>query len=405
MTSRLNPFLVLRVVAALCLLAGAVFAYRHASIAYLRSVDPQAALELDPSDGPSLTKVLAARLDERQALDLSPQELAAMRRALLARPLSPDLLALVGAHYAERGRGDDALQAMRLADKFSRRSTLAGLWLIEAASNSGDVAGALRHYHAALSVEPGLQPALLPVLAGAVQYPQVRAELRPYLARPAPWAGAFLGVASQQAATGDLTALILPLPAALTGEEYAPALARVLQRLALEGRPNEVRRMAAAIAPTYPIERLADLAFSRETFDARVGSLSWSLPSSDGIRVDWEGGDAIRIHAEPLSNGLVAVREVPVVGGASYELSQRVGEVPGWSSMELAWRGECVRAGGGEQFWDQRMPLGAASASQRMVLKVADGCSLMRLSLLARGPEGQLSAATEIGSLKLRRLP
>lgn len=404
MISRLNPPLILKSALALGLAVAAAFAFRHASLAHLRATDPEAALKIDPYDAPSLARVLAARLDERQAVDLSAQELDAVRRAFLGRPLSPNLLALAGVYYAESGRSDEALQAMRLADRLSRRSTLAGLWLIEASSNSGDVAAALRHYHAVLSVEPGLQEALLPVLAGATKFEQVRRELRPYLQRPAPWVGAFLEVASQTAATRDLMALLLPLPAALLDEGYAPALARVMHRLAVEGRLDELRRLAAAAAPSYPAERLSDLGFSRETFDERLGALSWALPAADGIRVDWEGGEAIRIHAEPLSQGVVAARDVPVEGGATYELAQRIADVPGWSSIELAWRAECVKAGASQQFWDQRLPTEFSGTGQRMVVRVPEGCTLARFSLLARGPEGQVSAAREISSLKLRRV-
>lgn len=371
----------------------------------LRVNDPAAALLVSSADARALEKVLGARLSEQANYIPADSDLRAMRRAVINRPLSTNLLSFVGIYRQARGESGQALQAMRLADRLSRRNPVSGLWLIEAASAAGDLPAALGHYHAVLSVHPQMQEALLPVLVGAIEYPEVRAQLRQYLQRPVPWALPFLNLAASTARTEHLGALLTPMPQALLAEEYTPALAVLLQRLATEGRLAELRQLLADIARDYSFAALSDLRFSQETLDQRLGTLSWSFPSLDGIRIDWEGGDGIRISAEPLSRGVVAVRDLPLTAGAKYELKQRVSPVPGWATMDLAWSADCVRPEAAERFWEYRMPRAAMYGAAPLILQVPQSCNLVRLTLSATGPDGQLTAGAEVGQLSLRQIP
>lgn len=392
----------LKGLAAAGLVLAAVPATNLSALAALRVNDPEAAYQVHPGDAVAASAVLSARLAEGAELELDP---AALRTALRMRPLSGDLLATQGLLLDASGQPQQALEAMRLASRISRRTAPANLWLIEAASASGDVPGAVAHYHAALAVHPELEKPLLPILAAGIAFPEVRAALRPYLAQPARWTGALLDEASKQAAPADLAALLSPLPKALLEEGYQARLAAILHRLAVEQGGEAAARLAAQIIPGFAPETLRKLSLSAETRDARLGALAWNLKGNERIAVDVRGDQVLEVTAQPLSRGQVAVRDLLVDGGLRYNLTQRVAMGSDAGKVGLRWSAACVSRGGAQVFWDQQVPVSGEPVRYRSGFSVPSGCTAVRLALHVVGPDGQLPASLSIGELDLARGP
>jgi hypothetical protein len=380
----------------------AVPAYHLSALAALRVRDPEAAVRQQPGDGLAARAVLANRLAEGAEPELEP---AHLRTALRNRPLAADLIAMHGLLLDAQGKPQPALETMRLANRVSRRSAPANLWLIEAASASGNVPAAVRHYHAALAVHPELEKLLLPILAQGIAYSEVREALKPYLAQPSRWTGAFLDEASRTGNPADLAALLQPLPAGLLSEDYQPRLAAILHRLAVEQGGEAAARFAGQIVPGFVPGTLTRLGFSPETRDPRLGSLAWNLQGSDRIVVDVREGQMLEATAQPLSRGPVAVRDMLVQGGQSYVLRQRVSFGSEAAKAGLRWSAECVGKEAAKPIWNQQVPASQEPVRYRSVVKVPSDCSVMRLTLHLVGPDGQLPATISLGELDLAQQP
>lgn len=394
----------LRAVAALGLAALAVPAFQYSHLAYLRANDPAGAYPLYPHDAVAAAGALRARLAENPAFQPGPDDLANLRAALVARPLSPEVLALQGLSRDAAGQQREGLALLRTADRVSRRSALASLALIEAAANSGDVGAAVRYYHAALSVHPDLHPSLLPILAAGLAYPEVRAAVKPYLARPAPWTGPFLAAAASDAGAADLQALLQPLPPSLLDEAYKAQLAAILHRLALERGSAAAGAFAGQIIPGFKSSTLSDLALSLASNDPRLGALGWNFSTSEGVAAELGQDQVLTVTAQPLARGPAAARDLLVAGGG-YVFTQRVAFGAETVKPSLRWTASCVAAGKGAAapFWDQRIPSSAAATRYRTPVTVPAECELVRFTLLVVGPDGQMPATVSISELGFTR--
>ena len=397
----------LRTAAALGLAALAVPAFRYSHLAYLRSNDPAAAYRANPHDALAVAGAIGARLASDPAFKPAPRDVENLRMALIARPLSPDVLALRGVARDAAGQPRESLTLLHAADRVSRRSALANLALIEAAANSGDVSAAVRYYHAALSVHPDLRPSLLPILAAALTYPEIRVALKPYLARPAPWSAEFLGTAARDAGAAELEALLQPVPQTLLDEDYRPGLAAILRRIALEHGSTVAVRFAAQLVPGFVPATLSDLALSPATSDARLGALAWNFQSGEGIAAELGHDRVLTVTAQPLARGYAAVRDLLVEGGARYDFTQHVAFGTEAAKPGLRWTATCQLPGQGAAapFWDQRVPASNAPTRYRTPVTVPDGCSLVRFTLELVGPDGQLPATVAVSELGFTRQP
>lgn len=391
----------IRLLTALGVAMLALPAYHISELAYLRANDPQSAYTIKPDDALAVTGTMSARLAADPAFVPGESDLASMRAALVSQPLSPDLLALSGLYRDAKGQNAEAEAFIQAANRVSRRSALAELALIEGASSSGDIGAAIRHYHAALSVHPDLQPSLLPILSAALTYPEVRAALKPYIARPVRWSGAFLSMAAREAGAAELEALLEPVPPALREEAYRPGLAAILHRLALERGSEAAARFAAQLIPGFAPAALSDFGLSEATSDERLGQLAWSFRSSEGIAAELGSDQVLTITAQPLFRGAAASRDLLVQGGANYLFNQRVSFGSEAVKPRLRWTAACVKPGEGklEPFWDQPVPASSNTVRYRTPVPVPADCSVVRFTLEVAGPDGQMPATVSLSEL------
>lgn len=395
-----------RSIFALVALASALPAFRYAEVAALRANAPLEAVQIAPHDAKALANYWGKRFDDNPELKPGAADLADLRNALSAQPLEPRLLSIVGLTYEAFGETKRAQEAMHLANYASRRDGVSGLYLIESGSASGNVNATLKHYNAVLLTQPNLHGALLPILSSAIGFPEIRQELRTYLQAGVKWVPPFLAVVAEKGSVTDLQALLLPLPKTLQSEEYAPILASILHRIAVEGDRVDALRFAVATIPGLSPASLSSLRSDTATLDKRLGQFAWTFPPVDGVQVEADNHNTILIKAEPLARGAVAIRDILLDGASKYQLFQHLQYGPGSVHLDARWSADCISSSGATRFWEQRLPTSGPKGELRSELIVPFNCKLVRMTLFAEGPDGQLPAALEIAGLAIsKKLP
>lgn len=395
--------LAVRAMLALAAVGCAVSAYRYTEVATLRANAPLDASRIASHDAKALANALGSRFDSNPEFMPSAGDKGDIQSALAGQPLEPRLLGILGLAYEVSGDPKRAVEVMRVANRASRRDSVSALYLIENASASGDVKTTLRHYNALLSTQPELNAALLAILSSAIAYPEVRLELQPYLQSGAKWAPAFLAVAAEKGSVTDLQALLLPPPKAMTAEEYAPILARVLHRIALEEDRTSALRFASAVVPGLSPVSFSNLGPDSITLDRRLGLFAWTFPPNDGIQVQVGEDKSLQINADPLRRGAVAVRDFLLGAGNKYQLVQRLEYSSGSGRINARWSADCITPAGPVLFWDQRLPTSGAQGAYRSDLTVPRDCKVVRLTLFAEGPDGQIPATLALSGLLLSK--
>lgn len=351
-----------------------------------------------------LVRVLRG-LGEEPGYQVASKDAAAIRDTLVRHPLNAQALAVWGLSLATRQQSEQAaLPFMTLADRVTRREPISQVWLIEAASAAGNVPEAIRHYNAALATNPPLQANLLPVLVGALDFPDVQQALRPYV-RTAPWMPAYLAMASASARTDSVLGLVSGGGAALATEAFSPAQAMLIRRLAAEGRFDAALGHASTVWSDFDRKAFARFAVTAATLDPRLGGLSWTLADNEGMGASLEDGTVVAT-LEPLGRGAVLARDVPVQAGGAYQLIQTVAVDSGPRPASLRWRANCVPADPAQaaaEFWTQLVPTSQTATTYRTAFSVPAGCNLAHLELVAFGPEGQLPTSLRISGLDLVR--
>lgn len=390
-----------RAMLALAAVGFAVPGYRYAEVATLRANAPFDASKIAPHDAKALANALGSRFDSNPEFKANERDIADIRSALVGQPLEPKLLGILGLAYEATGDKKQAAEVMRVANRASRRDSVSGLYLIENASGSGDVKATLKYYNTVLSTQPDLNAALLPILSSAIAYPEIRTELRPYLQAGAKWAPAFLAVAAEKGGVTDLLALLLPLPEPLLREEFAPILANITHRIAVEGARSDALRFAGAVVPGLSPVSFSNMGPDGITLDKRLGLFAWTFPINDGVQVQIGGNKSLQINADPLGRGAVAVRDFLLEAGSKYQLVQRVEYGSGSGSINAQWSADCITQAGPLRFWDQRLPTSSGQGVYRSYFAVPQDCKVVRLTLFAEGPAGQMPSTLTIGDLLL----
>ena len=391
-------------VAIIGLSAGAIASFNYAQLSYQRVSDPIVAQTAHPDDAWALAAKLAAKVENDPEFTLDARELEHLRAALLERPLDANLIAFWALTLDQEGQPDKAAKAMAVADRVSKRSALSQLWLIEHASASGKVREALEHYHAALSTHPDLRPFLLPVLASAISFGEVREGLGPYITMKANWIDSFLKIAVAKSDTASLFAFLETHGAQLRDPQQREMLASFLHKMANEGNQIGTRKLMVMLNPGLNSAVFHDLSVSEQSLNPALGRFAWTFPNRDGIFTEAKDGQGLAISVDPLAQGTAATRDFMVKEGEKYSLVQRVQFDTEPSKPALKWMASCVKSGVTETFWDQKIPFSNSTVTYNTKVIVPVGCHVIRLSVHASGSESQFPSSVTVDRLELRRL-
>jgi hypothetical protein len=385
------------------LLAVAVYSSQNSVQSYLRKADPKAAYSADPSDGLAAINTFAAELKTNPQFIISSRDAYAARASLVYRPLNASLLSFYGLREASIGQSGLASALMASADAVSRRDTFSQLWMIEQKSSADDVKGAVGHYNALLSVHPAMQAAFLPVLVSAITYPEVRAAIRPYLSPETKWSAPFLDLASQRVEVGDYQDLVEPIASRLGGDGYSASNARIIHRILQSGLAGDAWKLFSLVAPNVDVGAFRTFAPGGANLDLKWQPLSWTLGQSDDISASVDADGTFDVTVAPIARGIIASRDVAVIPSSTYVLGHRSIYEPGSSRASLRWSVSCLAQNGPQLIVDRFVPAAANSKLVQLSVEVPENCNLVRVELIARGSEGQLSAMVKITDLTLAK--
>lgn len=326
----------------------------------------------------------------------SPEGRAEVERDALQRlavePLSARALRQLGSMRALAGEDESADRLHSLAEEVSRRDLGTQLWLIERASQQGDLGAALRHYDVALTVEPGSGELLFPVLAAAIEDDAVRTGLVPYVRADRPWVRSFLAKALVEAPPAAVADLVTVASDRARKAVSAPLLARLVD----EGDFATARRLLRSLG--VPLA----LAVDDTSTDPRLGPFAWTLARSDGVDVVRDG-DGMLIRVRSGASGLAARRTLLLPPG-SYRLGYSVRSVSGATGASLKMEARCLGEPLSAAKPEAIMRATDAGAAASHDLYLPPGCGALALAFHALGGDGQQEEVLRLDRLALDRL-
>ena len=372
------------------------FAWDDARYAYGRAVN---AVPARSDDSVALARRLDLWLQKRPDSRISGADIDSLKNALAQAPLSRVALRIVGLQAEMAGDLKRAAAAVMLSNRISRRDALTQLWLIERSVGNDDMTNAIRHYNAALSAHPELEGALLPILAKAIAYAEVRTALVPYVARHARWSTGFLDTASRVGNPKDAAQLILLVADTVPSGKYDDINARVITRLSEAGDFDTAYKLARVLVADAKGASLSSLGVTDTSTDRRLGVLAWA-PTTDGrILTAANGRGGFDFDIEPLFFGLAASRTIAVSGGQTYSLSQTLrGNETG--AADMTWQASCVPSKA--KVWEQRFPKPRGIKRYQSTIAVPADCKGLKFDINFRGPDGSQPAHIAMEMLDFR---
>ncbi len=379
-------------------IVGAWFAFALAVSGVTRIKAPAAALAVMPGE----SVALASRADQLFLANPQNPPLEVKRLALKgleSQPINPKALRLLGYIEDAGGNSKKAEAYVRMAAKLSRREAGAQLWLIEASAREGDIRQTLVHYDIALRTKPDTQNMLFPRLVNAIEDPEIRAALKPYIRSENGWGANFLSVAiSTSKDLSALTRLILETGGLSDPDEARTQEVALIGRLVSERYFGEARQIFLQM-PGAQATKLSSTAFSSSDRDARFGAIGWQAindPDAGGGFSDNGKRIALSVFANSSTTRPVAIKLL-YLKPSNYILDVRISNIDRGNGGFLRWELRCPDAGGGKILWS----VDSITASLMARFNIPAGCPVQYLNLIASGGNGQTGLEATISSVTI----
>jgi hypothetical protein len=379
-------------------LIGAWLTFVLAASGLSRSKSPDRALAFVPWEGTALANKADMSL-------LSGQKIPAKALAVTARaslrnaPLNPKAVRLLAISAAMDGDEDQASKLVHKAASLTRRDTLTHVFLIEEASRRDDLKTALVHYDLALRTSTIAPQILYPRLLKAIELPEVRAALKPYIRSGEQWTIDFVNFSKDQGK--DLTPLVdLMLE---TDGAPDPEIARGLRANVISAL--YARQQYAQIARLLRAEPGADRVLTGvglETLDQNkgFGSAGWQLLNDAEVgatgQVDAKGA-AMSIYANPETTRPVA-RKLLFLSPGRYRFSFKLAPINQGEGSAIGWNLRCAQAKGAV-LWR----LDGVLTGRNAEWNVGQGCPVQVLEIVATGGRGQTGMEAILSNVSLAR--
>ena len=294
------------------------------SLAYrVEGSDPAHAHMFAPRDG-RITAALAIRQFAARPVAGQRSEPARLARlALRQDPTAVHAAATLGLQAQMRGDTGEARRVFAYAQKLSRRDFQTQLWAIEDAVGRGDIPGALKHYDLALRISTDAPALLFPVLASAIEDPDIRAALAATLARNPAWAPGFIGYLAGPATAPRLMAALFNGLRRRGGTLAPSAATATVNGLFRDDAVGEAWRFYTSI------RRGADRRSSRDpgfTADLEAPSVFDWTPVNDGTlstSIQPAAGGGVFEFSAPSSIGGVLLQQVQLLPPGDYRIIGR----------------------------------------------------------------------------------
>lgn len=358
------------------------------------------------NDGEALSNKFESELVAKGSIPDPGRWVSAARQVLFRNPLEADVVRVAAMSMLATDRQvDQARSRMRLAERVSARDLETQLWLLEDAASHDDVAGTLSHYDRALSVFPRTSDLLFPILTAALDDPQIRAELVPYIRHNRPWAYMFVGTAVDQAKnTEDVADLLARTGGSRSVPGNRPLETMMLKKLVSNGQIVVAKHYADGMAVTPEMrEGLRAFGFSQATSAADLRPFTWSFVEDLSIQTQFERAEGLRVATSSGISGVAADRVMVLVPG-KWRFTQKI-ELPSFSPIANAtWLVTCLTREGPREIFKQRLPQESGRRNISVTFDVDQSCLATRFRLTVFGQDDQEDSTLTIRSVELHKL-
>lgn len=356
---------------------------------------------------------LSRKADELFAEKQDPATLAKVeamaKQSLRGGALNPVAIRLLGYVADVRGDRKRARELMLLSQKVSRRDFGTQLWLIEDAVARNDKKQALYHYDIAMRTTPSSFPVLFPTLTGALDDPEVRAGLTPFVKAAPDWLLSFLpyaiGSMEDPSYLVDVLLQAGPLP---DRKEYRDQSNYLLSTLAAKGEFSAFERYYTSL-PSARLKALQTAALTKDTVNLRYPAVGWQISENPAIggafsEPDKAGNYTLSAFAGSGERGEL-IRKYLFLKPGNYRFTAQYEAQETASDSDIRWELSCLSGKGPVSKWftNAAVKSGRSGDSQKFSLN-AD-CPHQLLQLQIAGGSGQLGAEFVLRSVAITRTP
>lgn len=315
---------------------------------------------------------------------------AVAQRSLRNSPLDPAALRALAVHAAAAGRLGDTTRFAALSERVSRRDFQTQLILIEQAVHAEDYVTALRHYDIALRTHEQARDILFPVLSEAIEDPQIRQGIAPYVAHHANWIREFLDFAMRDGPAGPRrTAELVLTTKATRNTDLMVAIAPTLLGMLTDQREFALARALYAQLPYASPQVLRMPGFNVRTTDSKSGPFAWYAVSDVNAGASFDVGGSNnnrppRIFAESGEHGVVLRRLLTLAPGR-YRLDERRQMVSGGKDARAVWTMTCPSNASTPVLWTGPSDRAVYNVKGAPGPVIPSDCPVQRLELQASG--------------------
>lgn len=378
------------------------FAFADAATHITRDGNARFALRINDSDA------IALAVEADRLISQSPKDGRGKRAATLARQsiaeqaLNPRALRILSA-LNQSADPKFSEELLRLSARLSKRDIGTQLWQIEKSIATANIAEALNHYDQAMRTHVESRPLLFPVLAGALEDPEIRRAFTPYVVTAPVWLHDFLvyalgnGTKPQFIAEVILAGKGLPRTA-----EFREVESLLLWQLASKGDPQAAKTFYLSL-PGASAPQLQSLDFTEKSTASAYAPLTWATVNSgtgSGGFAKGNGAETSVLRADVSAGEHVTVaRKMLFLSSGSYQLSARVDPsgMVNDASGELVF--SCVRDGKASTIWVESL----RSPGKNSPMVVTPDCAAQYADIRLYGGDSQSGSELIIQELKLVR--
>ncbi len=369
--------------------------------------NPDMALRFVPDHPLALSRKADELFAERQDPATLAKVEAMAKQSLRGGALNPVAIRLLGYVADVRGNKEKAREFMLLSQKVSRRDFGTQLWLIEDAVARDDKKQALYHYDIAMRTTPSSHGILFPTLIGALNDPEVRHELVPFVRQAPEWLLPFLNVAvgtvENPANLADVLVKAGRLPEQDNYRSYSNLL---LGQLAAKGKFPAFRQYYLSLAGNRS-STFASASLGNDTVNLRYPAAGWQLvdnPSIGGgfVPSGKKGYYSLTAFAGSGERGEL-MRKYLFLRPGNYSFLARYQAQEEASDSEIRWDLQCLSESGNIARWFAATPVRQGRFNTTQDFTIGADCSNQMLILQVAGGSGQLGAEFTLQSVDITR--
>lgn len=356
----------------------------------LRRVNPAAAWEADPRDAAAIAAHLNAKLNAGVLTNADAMAEYDLRAAVVSSPLNRSLVRFVGIQADLRSDPMRAFAAMSLSSKLSRRDPVTQMWLGEFALRRNSGQDALLHFHTAMTIRPELQVILIRKIGPLLEGRDGLSLLQPYLSSRTTWLNALL--AHLVVSNPSLAVRVVQAkPNVFREDQYNSIMMKLLDKVVSSGDGFGFNGIFALLWPEVPLQKFSQFQWNSFNTDQRFGTYSWKFGRDAVIQADLIEAQKLEVVVQPSTAGVFAQRDMVLVGGRSYEFSNKVHSTEDGGVGYINWTAQCSRNGNPSDLLNQRMPL-VKNGYVKVVFAVPRECRVVHFSAKIQAADSQFAS-------------